>query len=45
MTLEHSSTRMPQHYARVLDKNIMEDMQGVAKSIFKSLFKFCSGLF
>ena len=24
-----------QHYARVLDKNIMEDMQGVAKLIFK----------
>ena len=27
--------RMTQHYARVLDKNIMEDMQGVAKLIFK----------
>ena len=33
--LGHSSTRMTQHYARVLDKNIMEDMQGVAKLIFK----------
>ena len=27
--LGHSSTCMIQHYARVLDKNIMEDMQGV----------------
>ena len=33
--LGHSSTRMTQHYARVLDHNIMEDMQGVAKLIFK----------
>jgi len=33
--LGHSSTCMIQHYARVLDKNIMEDMQGVAKLIFK----------
>ena len=33
--LGHSSTRMTQHYARVLDKNIMEDMQGVTKLIFK----------
>lgn len=33
--LGHSSTRMTQHYARVLDHNIMEDMQGVAKLIFQ----------
>lgn len=33
--LGHSSTRMTQHYARVLDHNILEDMQGVAKLIFK----------
>lgn len=33
--LGHSSTRMTQYYARVLDHNIMEDMQGVAKLIFK----------
>ncbi|WP_317045890.1 hypothetical protein [Bacteroides fragilis] len=33
--LGHSSTRMTQHYARVLDYNILEDMQGVAKLIFK----------
>jgi hypothetical protein len=25
----HSSTRMTQHYARVMDQNIYEDMQGV----------------
>ena len=28
--LGHSSTRMTQHYARVLDNSIMEDMKGVA---------------
>ena len=33
--LGHSSTRMTQHYARALDHNIMEDMQGVAKLIFQ----------
>lgn len=29
--LGHSSTRMTQHYARVLDNSIMKDMQGVAR--------------
>ena len=33
--LGHSSTRMTQHYAQVLDHNIMEDIQGIAKLIFK----------
>ena len=28
--LGHLSTRMTQHYARVLDNSIMEDMKGVA---------------
>ena len=32
--LGHSSTRMTQHYARVLDSSIIKDMQGVA-NIFK----------
>ena len=32
--LGHSSTRMTQHYARVLDHSIMEDMEGVARLIF-----------
>ena len=27
----HSSTRMTQHYARVLDNSIMKDMQDVAR--------------
>lgn len=29
--LGHSSTRMTQHYARVLDNSIMKDMQDVAR--------------
>lgn len=31
--LGHSSTKMTQHYARVLDRNIMEDMQVVSKKL------------
>lgn len=30
--LGHSSTRMTQHYARVLDQNIMDDMEKVRNS-------------
>ena len=30
--LGHSSTRMTQHYARVLDNSIMKDMQDVARA-------------
>lgn len=33
--LGHSSTKMTQHYARVLDQNIMEDMQKVSKNLFQ----------
>lgn len=29
--LGHSSTRMTQHYARVMDNSIMKDMQDVAR--------------
>lgn len=29
--LGHSSTRMTQHYARVLDNSIMKDMQDVSR--------------
>lgn len=31
--LGHSSTRMTQHYARVLDQNILEDMMNVEKRL------------
>lgn len=33
--LGHSSTKMTQHYARVLDQNIMEDMQKVSRNLFR----------
>ncbi|RHH08653.1 site-specific integrase [Bacteroides fragilis] len=33
--LGHSSTKMTQHYARVLDQNIMEDMLKVSKNLFR----------
>lgn len=34
--LGHSSTRMTQHYARVLDQNILEDMLNVQKRLLPS---------
>ena len=33
--LGHSSTKITQHYARVLDQNIMEDMQKVSRNLFR----------
>ncbi len=32
--LGHSSTRMTQHYARVLDESILEDMMCVDNKLF-----------
>lgn len=32
--LGHSSTRMTQHYAKVLDQTILRDMQAVEKQLF-----------
>lgn len=32
--LGHSSTRMTQHYARVLDESILEDMMSVDNKLF-----------
>jgi len=31
--LGHTSTRMTEHYARVLDQTIMEDMENVAERL------------
>lgn len=32
--LGHSSTRMTQHYARVLDESILDDMMSVDNKLF-----------
>lgn len=37
--LGHSSTRMTQHYAKVLDQSIMEDMMNVDNKLFGNNFK------
>ncbi|MBS5979593.1 MAG: tyrosine-type recombinase/integrase [Dysgonomonas mossii] len=34
--LGHSSTRMTQHYARVLDESILEDMMNVDNKLFNN---------
>ena len=35
--LGHSSTRMTQHYAKVLDQSILEDMMNVDNKLFNNL--------
>jgi len=35
--LGHSSTRMTQHYAKVLDQSILEDMMNVDNKLFANL--------